>query len=194
MNPQLMATDEELMDGVAGGEALAFDQLLERHGKPLFNFFLRQVGNVTEAEDLVQTTFVRILQAAPSFDPAQKFTTWAYRIAHNLCVDFFRRQQHRRAVSLDEPLTDDESLTLGDLMADDAPAPGLRFEDNQLQAAIRRAVTTLPVEQRAVVVLCHFEGRSYPEIAETLDIPVGTVKSRMHNAMRRLRDQLQDWM
>ena len=106
-SPNMTAlTDEELMDGVRAGESAAFDALLARHGKALFNFILRHVGNPTEAEDLVQTTFVKILQAAPAFDSRQRFTTWAYRIANNLCVDFFRRQHYRKASSLDEPVRD----------------------------------------------------------------------------------------
>jgi len=187
-------TDEELMDGVRVGNSAAFDTLLARHGKSLFNFILRHVGNVTEAEDLLQTTFVKILQAAPSFDSRQKFTTWAYRIASNLCVDFFRRQQYRKAVSLDEPVRENDETTLADSIADERPPPSLRYEEKQLHAHVRRAIQTLTEEQRAVVLLCHYEGLSYPEIAATLGIPVGTVKSRMHNAMQRLRQQLQEWM
>ena len=187
-------TDEELMDGVRVGDSAAFDTLLARHGKSLFNFILRHVSNAIEAEDLVQTTFVKILQAAPSFDSRQKFTTWAYRIASNLCVDFFRRQQYRKTASLDEPVREDDDTTLADSIADETAAPGLRFEEKQLHAQVRRAIQTLTEEQRAVVLLCYYESLSYPEIAETLGIPVGTVKSRMHNAMQRLRRQLQDWM
>jgi RNA polymerase sigma-70 factor (ECF subfamily) len=186
-------SDERLMDRVKAGDAQAFDALLQRHGKALFHFIFRFVGNQQEAEDLTQDTFLRVLQNAPSFNSHQRFTTWAYHIATNLCIDAHRKAQYRQSLSLDETTGDGEQ-TFADTLADPQANTEAAAQQRALQRDIRRAVRALPTEQRMVVVLSQYQGLTYREIAEVLGCPVGTVKSRMHHALKALRAALKEWI
>lgn len=188
-----MLNDERLMERVKSGDAQAFDALWQRHGKALFNFIYRFVGNRQEAEDLTQETFVRVLQSAPSFNSHQRFTTWAYHIATNLCIDAHRKAQYRQAVSLDECLGEDDQ-TLGDTVPDPQANTEEMAQKRSLRRDIRRAIRALPPEQRLVVVLNQYQGMTYQEIAEVLGCPIGTVKSRMHHALKALRAALKEWI
>lgn len=188
-----MLSDERLMERVKSGDAQAFDALLQRHGKALFNFIYRFVGNRQEAEDLTQDTFVRVLQSAPSFNSHQRFTTWAYHIATNLCIDAHRKAQYRQAVSLDERIGEDDQ-TLGDTVPDPQANTEEMAQKHELRRDIRRAIRALPTEQRMVVMLNQYQGMTYQEIAEVLGCPIGTIKSRMHHALKALRAALKEWM
>ncbi len=188
-----MLSDERLMERVKSGDAQAFDALLQRHGKAIFNFIYRFVGNRQEAEDLTQDTFVRVLQSAPSFNSHQRFTTWAYQIATNLCIDAHRKAQYRHVVSLDECLGEDDQ-TLGDTVPDPQANTEEMVQKLSLRRDIRRAIRALPTEQRIVVMLNQYQGMTYREIAEVLGCPLGTIKSRMHHALKALRAALKEWM
>ncbi|MCS6862554.1 MAG: sigma-70 family RNA polymerase sigma factor [Abditibacteriales bacterium] len=188
-----MVSDERLMERVKSGDAEAFDALWQRHGKAIFNFIYRFVGDRQEAEDLTQETFVRVLQNAPSFNSHQRWTTWVYHIATNLCIDTHRKAQHRQAVSLDECLGEDDQ-TLGDILPDPQANTEEMAQQRALRRDIRRAIRALPMEQRMVVLLSQYQGMTYQEIAEVMGCPLGTVKSRMHHALKALRAALKEWM
>lgn len=164
-----MATDEDLITAVAGGNEAALAALYHHYERPLHAFLTRYTGG-RDVDDLVQETWLRVVRAAGRFDPARHFSTWLFQIALNLARDWRRRPPA-------EPVDRDRTTTLA---ASDPIAP--------LEAGLdaRRLLAALPETQRAVVILRHFHDLGEDEVAAILDIPRGTVKSRLHHAMARL--------
>src|SRR5579859_7777043 len=121
MTPRAEPTDEELLGRYRNGDEASFRTLVRRHQRGLFNFALRQVRTHSTAEDIVQEVFVRVVQNVETFKEEARFTTWAYTIARNLCIDHLRKRVHRRHPSLDQPANDssaDDGPTLGEKVAD----------------------------------------------------------------------------
>jgi RNA polymerase sigma-70 factor (ECF subfamily) len=173
-----MATDEELVAAVARGDGTALGELVRRWERPLFGFIHRQTGG-RDVEDLHQETWLRVVRAAGRFDPARRFSTWLFQIALNLCRDWRRRPPPEPV----DPGDADEPAT-----PDDHVEAAIHDDVARVEAAIdaRRLLAELPDAQRAAVVLryCHDFGEE--EMAEILGCPRGTVKSRLHHALRRL--------
>lgn len=184
-----MKSDADLMLAFKAGDTGAFEKLVLRHQIGLFNFFMRMSNKRDLAEDLTQDVFFRVYLHADTYESTAKFTTYLYRIARNCWIDHIRRLKRRgRPKSLDEETAEDLSLR-STLPAATEP-PSARMEREEQGRVIEEALAGLPEEQRMVFILSEMEGLKYAEIAEALEIPVGTVKSRMHVAVRRLRDQL----
>jgi len=170
------------------GGTEAFETLVKRYEKPLYNFFLRSLRNAALAEEYFQETFLRCCRGLETFDadsPEANFKAWVYRIATNLVRDEIRKPAFQRALAMEQEFGMDAE-------ADKAPTPEDQASWAQQRARVRRAVTRLPELPREVVILHQFQGLSYPEIAEALQIPLGTVKSRMHAALEDLRRILVD--
>jgi RNA polymerase sigma-70 factor, ECF subfamily len=166
-----MATDQELVARLAAGEHAALEQLLRRWDRPLHAFVARQTGDM-DVEDLRQETWLRVVRAADRFQPDKTFSTWLFAIALNLCRDWHRR---RRAAA-PGPEAVAHALAAGD--------GGPPSVEDALEA--RRLLAELPEGLRSVVVLRYYHDMSEEQMAEVMDIPRGTVKSRLHNAVRRL--------
>jgi RNA polymerase sigma-70 factor (ECF subfamily) len=164
-----MATDEALIAAVAAGDEGALEQLCRRYERRLHRFLSRYTGGC-DADDLYQETWLRAVRAAPRFDGSRRFSTWIFQIAVNLCRDWHRRRRTDPAAPAD----------VAELAVADA--------HRRVEAAIdaRRLLAALPEAQRSVVILRHYHGFSEADVAEILDCPRGTVKSRLHNAMARL--------
>lgn len=162
-----MASDEELIGAVADGDGRALAELCRRWEQPLYRFIGRHTGG-RDVEDLYQETWLRAVGAAPRFDRRRRFSTWLFQIAVNLCRDFHRRPPP-------EPVEG----------TDTTPAAADPV-DARLDA--RRLLAALPEPQRTVVILRYYQDLSEDEIAEILDCPRGTVKSRLHYAMARLAE------
>lgn len=188
-------TDEALMLRYRGGEVRAFEVLLTRHRKPIYNFILRFVLEPAQAEDLLQETFLRVIKGAERYERQAKFTTWLYTIARNLCVDASRRGKHRKASSLDAPLDaeDGGKATLGDRVSDPKGVVDRAVMSKQLGARIQLAVDALVEEQREVFVLREVLDLPFKEIAEIVGCSENTVKSRMRYALEKLRDALEEY-
>lgn len=188
-------SDEALMSRYLDGDGDAFEELLERHGKRIYNFILRQTGDRSLAEDLVQEAFLRVVHRAESFRRQAKFTTWLYTIARNLCIDHARKAKHRRHLALDATLRRDESggATLLDRVEAPNPGPDVEARDRRFRGALGRALEALPAEQREVFVMRELDGLKFREIAEVVGIPENTVKSRMRYALKGLRETLADF-
>jgi RNA polymerase sigma-70 factor (ECF subfamily) len=185
-------SDRELMLRVRGGDAEAFATLVSRHQKPLINFFYRRVyWDRSAAEDLAQDVLMRLWNARERYRPDAKFTSYLYRVAGNLVID---RARHRRAapppVSIDAAHGANAELRLIEGLAAEAVEPGEQAARREWVERIKGALSGLSEEHREVFVLAHLQGMPYPQISEVLDIPVGTVKSRMHAAVRKLRGAL----
>lgn len=186
--------DEVLMMRYQQGEVRAFEILLERHRKPVFNFLLRYVRTRATAEDLLQEVFLRVIKGAEKYQRQAKFTTWLYTIARNLCVDHSRRQKHRKAQSLDAPLTSDsDSGSLMDVIGDQQIGSDRRAVSSQLGDKLKAAIDGLSDEQREVFLMREFLDMPFKEIAEVVGVPENTVKSRMRYALEKLRMELEEY-
>lgn len=185
-----MKSDAELMLDFQAGEAEAFEKLVLRHQTGLLNFFARMTNDAAGAEDLTQEVFLRVYRHADGYEPTAKFATYLYRIARNCWIDSVRKHKRRgKVVSLDK--TSEAGQPYRDALECGDDGPVAAMERNEQGRAIEEALAKLPEEQRLVFVLSEVQGMKYAEIGETLGVPVGTVKSRMHVAVRRLRDLLE---
>jgi RNA polymerase sigma-70 factor (ECF subfamily) len=168
--------ETELMLRVKAGDRAAFEELYALYRKPLANFLYRLCWNRTLAEDLLQETFLRLWRAAPGYEPAARVSTYVFKIAHNLHLNEAARRREKLLEDADPELRDDPSADL---------------HRREVQKAVRKAIESLPEGERECLLLSEDQGFKYAEIAEILDIPVGTVKSRMFSAVARLREALQ---
>lgn len=186
--------DEALMEAYQRGDTRAFEVLLSRHQRPVFNFLARQVGNQALAEDLLQEVFLRVIRGAGAYKREAKFTTWLYTIARNLCVDNARRAKHRQAASLDQPVGRGEGKsTMGDFVADQGAAVDRAVINRELQGRLKDAIAQLSDEQREVFLMREALNLPFKEIADIVGCPENTVKSRMRYALEHLRSQLHEY-
>lgn len=189
-------SDEDLMDGFRQGEADAFEVLVTRHSRGLYNYLLRSVHAPARAEELLQEVLLRVIRSKDRYRRSARFTTWVYTIARNLCVDESRRARFRDHESLDAPLrgrgTRDGSMPLLATLATEEPGPDLGADSPRLRARLNGAVLRLPVDQREVFLMRLMAGMSFREIGETVGAPENTVKSRMRYALDKLREELAD--
>ena len=192
-----MATDtpdEDLMVQYQQGEVRAFEVLLGRHRKPVFNFILRYVGDRETAEDLLQETFMRVIKGADAYKRQAKFTTWLYTIARNLCVDQTRRRKHRKHASLDAPMAaSEDSGTLMDVIPGSEMASDRKSVNKELHETMQRAIGSLSEEQREVFLMREFLDMPFKQIADVVGVPENTVKSRMRYALEKLRLELDEY-
>jgi RNA polymerase sigma-70 factor (ECF subfamily) len=167
-------------------EPQAFADLLRQAGDKAYNFAYRLAGNEQDARDLVQEAFARALEHAGSYDPARAFDSWLLRILHNVFLDGVRRLAHRSTVSLDAPAPAEETSWEDILPSKDLTAPDelIRRESIDL---VQLALERLPAHYKAAILLCDVEGMSYDEIARIMDVPVGTVRSRIHQGRQLAR-------
>lgn len=189
-------TDEALMVGFRDGETRAFDVLVVRHRRGLFNFLLRSVQNRSRAEEMLQEVFLRVVRSKERYEQTAKFTTWVYTIARNLCVDESRRAKFRRTVSLDAPRCGaggDEGPAMLESVAADQVATDDAAAAPQIRGRIAHAIDQLPDDQREVFLMRQVSGLSFKEIGEIVGAPENTVKSRMRYALDKLRTELADF-
>jgi RNA polymerase sigma-70 factor (ECF subfamily) len=186
-------TDAELMLAFAAGELEAFTMLVDRYQKPLVNFFYAQCRDLQTAEDCAQDVFLKLYHYAARYQQQAKFSTFLFRVAKNYWIDIYRSRKSRPTqISMDRPVGTDEAGSLSDVLPGKASPPEGTLEQDELRDLLNQAVGQLPEEHQMVVILSEQQGMKYQEIAAVLDIPVGTVKSRMHSAMRKLREILKD--
>ena len=168
-------TDNELMELIRDGKVEKLAILFERYQTMLYNFFLRLTGNRAASEDLVQEVFIRILKYRAGYQGENRFVVWMFQIARNAHVDFLRKKKGE--VALDDQFAEAPSQEL---------LPGERFEAGQEAVLVRRALDKLPPKKRELLVLFRFQNLKLREIAELLDVQVGTVKVQVHRALKDL--------
>ncbi|HEY0995909.1 MAG TPA: sigma-70 family RNA polymerase sigma factor [Gemmatimonadaceae bacterium] len=175
------------------GRDSAYRELIRRYERPVFSLVFRMVRDRELAEDLAQDTFVKVLSHIDKYRPEFKFSSWLFKIANNVAIDHLRRRQ-LDTVSLDgsphATTAADAEATRFDLAADQE-TPLEELASKELGTAIERAIAGLRPEYRSCIMLRHVEGRSYEEIAATLDLPLGTVKTYIHRARHELRTALE---
>jgi RNA polymerase sigma-70 factor (ECF subfamily) len=175
------------MQQLARGERDALGPLMERHHRRLFRIALSYLRDVDEAMDAVQETFVKAYQAASRWDPVSEVGPWLSRIAVNHSIDCYRRRRRRQRS--EGPMPDDTSDHDSRWRAAD-PSPESEASGREVGHRIAAALRTLPERQRTIFVLRHYGERSLPEIADSLGMSLGTVKSSLHRAIARLRERL----
>ena len=177
-----MVTDEQLLASYVGGDQAAFAELVRRYQQEMYAFLHRFVGDAAIAEDLFQETFVQVHRNAGTFDPERRFRPWAFTIAANKARDYLRSSGRRAAQSLDNTTGTDETTFL-DLMESDVAAPPEDLSSAEDVAQVKQVLAELPAAYREVLLLSYFQQFAYKQMAEMLDIPLGTVKSRLHAAV-----------
>lgn len=182
-------TDEELLlEYRATGETELFEKLVKRYERELYNYLRRFLGSSTMAEDAFQGTFLQVHLKSHMFDVSRKFRPWLYTVATNQAIDIQRRNKRHRLVSLDRPNSyqNEEIGTLMDLLESDAPKAADEVDRKERARWVHHAVETLPEQLQSAVNMVYFRGMKYREAADELSVPVGTVKSRLHSAIKRL--------
>lgn len=188
-------SDADLMLRFRDGDEDAFLRLVQRFQRPLVNFFYRLTWDRFTAEDYSQEVFARLVRHRSSYRPTAKFSTYLFRIAKNYWIDQYRAKAAApKVTSLQVPVGDGDgrAIELGDTVEGSGSRPEEMFGLKEIRERVKEAVSRLPEDQRLVFVLSENQGLKYADIAEVLEIPVGTVKSRMHAAVRRLREMLKD--
>ncbi|MBN2384327.1 sigma-70 family RNA polymerase sigma factor [bacterium] len=188
--------DRELVQRCQQHDSLALEQLFRAYEKRVITLVCRMIGNREEAEDIAQDIFVNVYKALPRFRAEARLTTWIYRITINHCLNHRRKWFQRRtkhAFSLDEPI-EHETGSIHREVADDSPDPADRVLERELQKALQDGLMTLSPRLRSIVILRDIEGLNYDEIAETLDISLGTVKSRLNRARLALRQKIEPYL
>jgi RNA polymerase sigma-70 factor (ECF subfamily) len=180
--------DWALVQRVAGGDEGAFAQLVERHERRILSVCHRLLGDEDLARDASQEVFLKLFRHANRFEPKAKVSTWLYRIAVNHCLNRLRRHKIVRWLSLEGGGED----SIAPQVADEAADPERDAISRQQWIRTRQAIDALPANQKSVLVLAKFEGLSYREISEVLEISFGAVESRLVRAMRNLREALPD--
>jgi RNA polymerase sigma-70 factor (ECF subfamily) len=174
------------------GREAAFRELVRRYVRPVFSLVFRMVRDSATAEDLAQDTFIKVLNHIDKYRPEFKFSSWLFKIANNVAIDHLRRR-HLDTISMDgspnAATAADVEATSFDI-ADHSESALDVMEAKELGSAIERAIGALRPEYRSCIMLRHVEGRSYEEIAATLDLPLGTVKTYIHRARHQLREAL----
>jgi RNA polymerase sigma-70 factor (ECF subfamily) len=189
--PAPAVSDEQLLLHYTRGDVDAFEQLVRRYRRQLFNFLARFVGDRALAEDVFQETFLQVHLSAEGFDVSRRLKPWLFTIAANKARDAMRSRRRRQAVSLDAPVAgnQDERTTYADLMPADVPAPSESLMNLETRQAVHNIIRQMPEAQRLVLLLSYFHELPYKEIAETLGVPLGTVKSRLHAAVKHFAKQ-----
>jgi len=186
------ASDQEIVALAREGHEVAYRELIRRYERPVFSLILRMVRDRQLAEDLAQETFVKALNAIGSYRPEYKFSSWMFKIANNTAIDYLRRRE-LDTLSLDgapHATTQEDIEATALQVRDRGQSPLAELEARELGTAIERAIGRLRPEYRACILLRHVEGMAYEEIAELLDLPLGTVKTYIHRARHELRDML----
>jgi RNA polymerase sigma-70 factor (ECF subfamily) len=178
-------SDGELLERHLAGDDHAFEVLINRYRRELFSFLVRFTGNRALAEDVFQETFLQLHLSAATFDTSRRLKPWLFTIAANKGRDALRRRSRRQAAPLDAEISGSEGkATYGDLMPADVPQPDEAIMNLETRSAVKNIVDEMPENLRTVLLLNYFHGFAYKDMAEILGVPLGTVKSRLHAAVK----------
>ena len=171
------------------GSPDAFDELVSIYERQVFNFAYRISGNHDDALDVTQEAFIRVYNSLHTFRGDSNFTTWMYRIVKNVYLDMRKKSKSHRFVSLDESIDLDENSVLRQF-EDERPSPEQIVTLHERDQKLQEAVSSLPDYQRIIITLYHIHSKSYEEIAQIMELPIGTVKSRLNRARLALSEIL----
>ena len=186
-------TDQQIVELARKGRESAYRELIGRYQRPVFSLIYRLVRDREKAEDLAQDTFIKVLNAIDRYDPTFKFSSWIFKIAHNTALDQLRRREPE-TLSLDgsphaRTAAEVEASTITPASTDENPEQ--YTASKEIGGVIEQAIDRLRPEYRTAILLCHVEGRAYEEIAQIMDVPLGTVKTYIHRARNELKVELE---
>ncbi len=184
-------TDEHLLHGYVNGENANFELIVRRHTQELYQFVLRFTGDRVAAEDVVQEAFLQVHNSAARFDPTRRFKPWLFTIAANKARDYLRRVNRRREVPLDARVSgiEDDGQRFIDLVAGENVLPHEDLVLDEQRRLVRTIMEAMPAKLAEVLILAYYHRFPYKDIAEIVDIPLGTVKSRLHAAVAHFADR-----
>jgi RNA polymerase sigma-70 factor (ECF subfamily) len=184
-------TDEQLLSAYRHADKQAFATLVSRYHRELFHFLVRFLGDRAAAEDVFQESFLQVHQSIEQFDPSRRFRPWLFTIAANKARDLIRSQARRPTNPLQASISpgDDESGEFIDLMQSAQNFPDEPLQRQELQESVHRTVMSMPDHLREILLLSYFHQFPYKQISDILDIPLGTVKSRLHAAVAHFADR-----
>lgn len=184
---ETLTSDENIVERALTGDADAFGELVRRWERRIFALTYGMLGREEDARDATQETFIAAFRNLRGFRGEAKVSSWLHRIAVNQCIT----RQRRAKVRSETALEDEVEKNAGSFAAPLGFSPARTVESRQVTQAVRRAVNSLPVELRQVIVMKEFEGLTFKEIADALDLPLSTVKSRLYTALKQLHMRLQ---
>jgi RNA polymerase sigma-70 factor (ECF subfamily) len=189
-------TDLELINRIIEGDHIGFNQLIRKWEKKIYNFVLRYLGNKELAFDVTQNTFLKAYRNIKKLRDSTRFSPWIYQIASNLCRDELKRMNKRKIVSMD--LIQENSEKNGNhlpiqFIESANKHPDARLNKKQIAIMVQKALRELPEEQRVVIIMKEYQGLKFREIAEALNEPVSTVKSRLYYGLNSLRRVFKKW-
>jgi RNA polymerase sigma-70 factor (ECF subfamily) len=176
-------SDEQLAEDYLAGDVEAFRIILERYHDDLMRFLRRLMGDAAAADDVFQETFLQVHESLSTFDTSRRLKPWLFTVAANKGRDSLRRMKRRRAVSLTSEIGGEDGARFVDLMEIDVPGPDVGLDDRERSKMVQQAIDTLSPKLREVLLLAYFQRMTYQQIADMFDIPLGTVKSRLHAAV-----------
>lgn len=180
--------DIQLIARARGGDEIAFRTLLGKYERAVFSICLRMVRNRDEAADLAQDSFIKVFAMLERYNPSYAFSSWLFKITSNLCIDYLRKRRIE-TFAMDAPIDGEKGEIQRQYKAPD-PDPEEEFIRKEKMQRLNEAIENLPPHYRIMLVLRHQENLSYEEIANSLDIPLGTVKARIHRAREMLKSSL----
>ncbi len=189
-------TDTQIINLILNGDRKRFNSLIWRWEKPIFNFILRYLGNKELARDVTQKVFIRVYKNLNKLRDPAKFSSWIYQIASNLCKDEIKKMSHRDFISLDlvqENNETDGHRLPGELLESEHSLPDANLNRKQVCNILQKALQQLPEEQRVVIIMKEYQGLKFKEIAEALNQPLNTIKSRMYYGLNGLRKIFEQW-
>lgn len=180
--------EKRLTERAKRGDREAFAELIEIYKDKIFQLAYRMVGNLQEAEDIAQETFLRVYANLHTYDDSYKFSTWIYRIATNLCID--RGRKKRPDFSLDEEVETGQGLDWYSRLSSQEKTPEEKMVTRELQETVQEALSQLAPKYRSIMILRYIEDLSLQEISDVLKLPITTIKTRIHRGREALRGRL----
>lgn len=186
--------DAALMLRVKQGDALAFEELVEKYKQPVMNLVYRTLPDATEAEDLAQHVFLQVYKSAHRYEVSAKFTTWLFTIARNLCLNEIRRRSRHPADSLDETYADNDEQPIRQVEDAKTFSPPDTMLQGELESKIEEALAELPEKQRTAILMCRGDELSYEDMAKILECSVSATKSLIHRGRETLKQKLKPYL
>ncbi len=178
--------DDVLVERTLEGDTSAFSTLYDRYERPLFNFVYQYIGDYEAAQDIFQETMIRAYRKLSRYQVGTNFSAWIHRIAINLAKDEFKRRRRRPISNISESSESGDETDLFSMLAEEGPGPEKMLLDKDTARRVREGLSHLTHDHMQVILLYVFQGMAYKDIADTLGVPIGTVKSRMHYAVKEL--------
>ena len=192
--PDQKLSDHELIDATKGGDEAAFGEIMNRYRNPLTNYLYRFLNDYEEAVDLAQETFVRVYFAIDRYHTQFAFSTYIYRIATNLAISEIRRRKRRRLLSLTGLFQSEDDSSVEFQPPDKRPLADANLVEEERDKTIARAIAALPEKYRVPVILRDIEGKTYDEVAEIMELGLGTTKSRISRGRGLLKEKLEHYL